>query len=64
MALNWIEMKQVEKLVVAHGEELKEHINKNKYLNTAFNTLNVNLDASDFSKNKSIEKANEPEMTL
>lgn len=35
-----------------------------KYLNTAFNTLNVNLDANDFSKNKSIEKANEPEMTL
>lgn len=35
-----------------------------KYLNTAFNTLNVDLDANDFSKNKSIEKANEPEMTL
>lgn len=35
-----------------------------KYLNTAFSTLNVNLDASNFSKNKSIEKANEPEMTL
>lgn len=35
-----------------------------KYLNTAFNALNVNLDASNFSKNNIVEKENEQEITI